>query len=270
MTTSAALDLVKQCRTIDAFVGPDAQGNPAGVLVLDEPLADRAMRDVARRMGHAETAFLVPRSPGEYDLRWFTPAAEVRLCGHATLASAWTLWNELRVQENPLVFHTLSGRLLARRVGTKVELDFPQDTARPWIPTRELLRALCVEKFVYAGRSPTTHKMLIELGDAETVRQVTPDFFAMKEALPNSIGGVIVTARGFGAYDFVSRYFHPWVGVDEDPATGSAHCLLPTHWSNVLGKDQFHAFQASARGGVLDVALTGTGRVLLRGHARAP
>lgn len=269
MVATTAVDLVKQCRTVDAFVGPDAKGNPAGVLLLERPLTAEAMLGIAKTMGHAETAFLVRRQPGEYDLRWFTPAAEVPLCGHATLASAWMLWNQVGGKSAELGFHTLSGRLSARRVGSSVELDFPADTAHTWKPTPELLRALGITKFVAATRSSNTHKMLIQLHDAAAVRVIRPDFAAMKNAVPGSQGGVIVTAPGTNGYDFVSRYFHPWVGVDEDPVTGSAHCLLATHWGTIFGKNKLQAFQASERGGVLDVALTGTGRVLLRGDARA-
>ena len=253
---------------VDAFVGPNAKGNPAGVLVTDQALAADEMQRIAKEVGLPETAFLVPKAAGVYGLRWFTPIAEVPLCGHATLASAWTLWTRFGVKTPILTFETLSGRLSAKRVRTSVELDFPADQATTWTPGRELLAALGITQTVASVRSDATGKMLIEVADPETVRRLRPDVAAMRRLLPESKGGIIVTARGDAGYDFVSRYFHPWVGVDEDPVTGSAHCLLATYWSHILGKTEFHVFQCSARGGVLDVALDPNGRVRLRGEAR--
>lgn len=269
MPPIASAGLIDRCHTIDAFVGPNAQGNPAAVLVLEAAIAADEMQRIAHAMGLSETAFILPKAPGVYDLRWFTPEAEVALCGHATLASAWALWNLFGVVETPLVFDTLSGRLLATRVGASVELDFPADHAEPWTPPRDLMMTLGLPGDIASVRSPTTGKMLIQVKDAKTVAALRPDMSAMKRALPASKGGIIVTARGENGYDFVSRYFHPWVGVDEDPVTGSAHCLLATYWSKILGKTGFRAFQSSARGGVLDIVLARDGRVRLRGDAMA-
>ena len=246
---------------VDAFTNRPFAGNPAAVCVLREAPSEQWMRDVAREMNLSETAFLTPRDGG-YNLRWFTPAVEVDLCGHATLASAHVLWEDGHVPAGQQArFHTRSGLLTADRRGEWIELDFPAKVASPAEAPPDLLRALGVEaRFV--GKNVFDY--LVEVESEETLRAMAPDFTALKKV---EVRGVIVTARPAAAeFDFVSRFFAPGSGVDEDPVTGSAHCALGPYWAGRLGKSEFTAYQASARGGVVRVRLNGD-RVILGGQA---
>jgi predicted PhzF superfamily epimerase YddE/YHI9 len=244
---------------VDAFTGRAFAGNPAAVCILPQARDAAWMQSVASEMNLAETAFLVKRSDG-YDLRWFTPAVEVNLCGHATLASAHVLWEEGHLAPGAQArFHTLSGLLTARRDGAWIELDFPArpETAAP--PPDGLAAALGAE-LKYVGRNSLDY--IAELDSEDAVRSLKPDFGVIAR-LP--VRGVIVTARG-KEYDFISRFFAPAVGINEDPVTGSAHCCLVPYWAAKLGKAEFVAYQASPRGGVLRLKLAGD-RVLLAGQA---
>ena len=247
---------------VDAFTDKPFSGNPAAVCLLPAPREEEWMQALAREMNLSETAFLVPRA-GDYDLRWFTPTVEVALCGHATLASAHVLWETGQLATDaPARFHTRSGLLTATRRGAWIEMDFP---ARPVTeldtPPAELLRALDAEPS-FVGR--TKDDYLVELQTETAVRGVNPDLRLLKQA---GMRGVIVTARSStDGFDFVSRFFAPGAGVDEDPATGSAHCALGPFWQPHLKRDEFMAYQASARGGVLRVRVDGD-RVILGGQA---
>lgn len=246
---------------IDAFADQPFAGNPAAVCLLPEPRADGWMQRVAQEMNLSETAFLVREEDG-FRLRWFTPAAEVDLCGHATLAGAHVLWEQGRLRpEEPARFHTRSGLLTAVRRGEQVELDFPATPAAPAAPPAGLAELLGAE-IQFVGR--TRFDYLVQLAAEADVRALKPDI-ARLAALP--VRGLIVTARASTApFDFVSRFFAPAVGVPEDPVTGSAHCCLAPFWRDRLGKDEMTGFQASARGGVVGVRVEG-GRVKLRGRA---
>ena len=249
---------------VDAFTAQPFAGNPAAVCVLPHPADARWMLDVAREMNLAETAFLVPRAggSGEFDLRWFTPAVEIALCGHATLASARVLWEDGHLPPGRQArFHTKSGVLTADANGDWIELDFPAVPAQPASPPPALLDALGAPA-TYVGRNQ--FDFLVELDSDSRVRTLAPDLAALRR-LP--VRGVIVTARSATPeFDFVSRFFAPGVGVDEDPVTGSAHCCLAPYWAPKLGKNAMTAFQASPRGGVVKVRLQGD-RVILAGQA---
>src|SRR5688572_13160584 len=245
---------------VDSFTNRPFAGNPAGVCILPTAASEAWMRDVAREMNLAETAFLVPRRGG-YDLRWFTPSVEVDLCGHATLASAHVLWEDGHLEPNAQArFHTKSGLLTADRRDAWIELDFPATPAAPADAPPGLSEALgATPQFV--GRSKFDY--LVELDDEATVRRLDPDLGAVARVKAR---GVIVTSRAdTGKYDFVSRFFAPQSGVPEDPVTGSAHCALAPYWSARLGKKELMAFQASARGGELRLRLEGD-RVRLGGQ----
>jgi PhzF family phenazine biosynthesis protein len=246
---------------VDAFTDRPFAGNPAAVCVLPEPADETWMQQVAREMNLSETAFLV-READAFRLRWFTPAAEVALCGHATLASAHWLWESAAVAASqPIAFETKSGRLMAMQSGPWIGLDFPAKPAAAAEPAPALARALGTVPVAFGV---SQFDALAELGSQEAVEQLTPDIAALA-ALPYR--GVIVTARAASAgFDFVSRFFAPKVGVPEDPVTGSAHCVLGPYWKERLGKDDFLAYQASARGGVVKVGVRGD-RVLLGGRA---
>lgn len=249
---------------VDAFTPRPFRGNPAGVCLLDQPRPDAWMQDLAAEVKHSETAYLLPEADG-YRLRWFTPGAEVDLCGHATLASAHILFETGRLAPTAQArFFTRSGLLTARQSGGWIELNFPATPAQPAAAPEGLLDALGIQKALYVGKNIFDY--LVEAPGESDVRGLQPDFRALKAF---DARGIIVTARGAGGpgeFDFISRFFAPAVGVDEDPVTGSAHCTLAPYWSEKLGKDSFNAYQASARGGVLRVRLEGE-RVAIAGQA---
>ncbi|NBC17200.1 MAG: PhzF family phenazine biosynthesis isomerase [Bacteroidetes bacterium] len=248
---------------VDAFTDQPFTGNPAAVCVLEAFPDDRRMQQVALEMNLSETAFLVPRDDvGSYDLRWFTPATEVDLCGHATLASAHVLWDTGQAPADaPLTFHTRSGLLHARPYDGGIAMDFPAEPATK-APTPDALpRALGAEP-VYVGSNRMDY--LVRLSSEAAVRDLTPDLHLLASI---DTRGVIVTASSdTSASDFVSRFFGPRVGVPEDPVTGSAHCCLGPYWQRELGKDALVGRQVSARGGTIRVQMRGD-RVDLIGTA---
>ena len=219
------------------------------------------MQSVAREMNLSETAFLLPEVDG-YSLRWFTPTVEIDLCGHATLASAHILWEEgYLVPSKTARFYTRSGLLTATCMEDWIELDFPAEPAVAAAEPPNLRKALGVTP-EYVGRNRFDYLVLID--SEETLRGVTPDLRLLAKVPAR---GVIVTSRSDSPkYDFLSRFFGPQSGIDEDPVTGSAHCCLGPFWSKVLNKDEFVAYQASPRGGEVRVRLGGD-RVYLGGQA---
>lgn len=244
---------------VDAFTSKPFAGNPAAVCVLPSAAEESWMRNVAREMNLAETAFLVPNGDG-FDLRWFTPAVEVALCGHATLASAHVLWQDGHLPQGAVArFHTKSGLLTAVQKGDWIEMDFPATQGSPCEPPDGLCAALGMTP-VYVGKNKFDY--LVEAASEATLRSLNPDHTLLRK-LP--VRGIIVTARGT-EYDFVSRFFAPGSGIDEDPVTGSAHCALAPYWAKKLGKNAFRAFQASPRGGEVRVRLEGD-RAILSGQA---
>jgi predicted PhzF superfamily epimerase YddE/YHI9 len=246
---------------VDAFTSRPFTGNPAAVCILSGPADESWMQSVAMEMNLSETAFLHEQEDG-YSLRWFTPAAEVALCGHATLASAHILWETgLLSPEETARFHTRSGLLTARPFDEWIELDFPATPPLPAEEPPDLGPALGVQPLsIWQNR----FDYLVEVGEPGAVRSLQPDFSALAR-LP--VRGVIVTSRSDRPeYDFISRFFAPAVGVNEDPVTGSAHCCLTPFWGERLGKTEMTAFQASPRGGVVKVRQSGP-RVLLCGQA---
>jgi PhzF family phenazine biosynthesis protein len=246
---------------VDAFTDRAFGGNPAAVCLLSQPAEVTWMQHVAGEMNLAETAFVHPRDDG-FGLRWFTPTVEVDLCGHATLASAHALWEHGTLDLRAVArFHTKSGVLTAERRGDLIELDFPATPAEPVAIPSGLADMLGAAPR-YVGRSKFDY--LVELDTEDTVRSLRPDFSRLRRL---DARGIIVTSRaGQSACDFVSRFFAPAAGIDEDPVTGSAHCCLAPFWSARLHKTECVAHQVSARGGVLHVRLAG-GRVKIGGHA---
>ncbi len=251
---------------VDAFTSSPFKGNPAGVCLLDSLRSDLWMQSVAAEMRMSETAFLLPEADG-YRLRWFTPSTEVRLCGHATLASAYILYETHCLPSSEIVhFHTRSGLLTAWRENGGISLDFPAGIVEPAEAPAGLLDALGVQNPIFVGRKINSESYLIEIAGADTITGLAPDFARL---MTTGVRAVTVTARGDGRpYDFVSRYFAPKVGVNEDPVTGSAHCNLATYWHQRLNKTTFLAYQSSSRGGELRIHLEGE-RVILTGQAVA-
>lgn len=247
---------------VDAFTARPFSGNPAAICLLDGPRDDRWLRNVAREMNLSETAFLLRQEDG-FSLRWFTPAVEVDLCGHATLASAHVLWEHgLLRPDEPARFHTRGGLLGAVRQGDWIEMDFPAEPLTQLAPSPDLSPALGVAP-LWVGRNRLDY-LLVEVGSEAEVRAARPDLGLLRG---DGHFGYIVTSRTAGGqFDFVSRFFAPLGGVDEDPVTGSAHCSLGPFWGERLGKRELLAYQASARGGVVRVVLAGE-RVRLGGQA---
>jgi predicted PhzF superfamily epimerase YddE/YHI9 len=246
---------------VDAFADRPFRGNPAAVCILPEMAEESWLRNVAREMNLSETAFLVPQNDG-YNLRWFTPAVEVDLCGHATLASAHILWEAGHLESTQkALFHTRSGLLTAERRGDWIEMDFPAEPEVAAVAPPELARALGAPP-KYVGKNRFDY--LAELNCEQSVRDLTPDFTLLGK-IPAR--GIIVTSRASSkGFDFVSRFFAPQAGINEDPVTGSAHCCLGPFWGPRIGKNEFVAYQASARGGIVRVRVEGP-RVKLGGQA---
>jgi predicted PhzF superfamily epimerase YddE/YHI9 len=245
---------------VDAFTGRPFAGNPAAVCLLPSWKGDGWLRAVARDMNLSETAFLV-RQPGHFDLRGFTPAVEVALCGHATLAAAHVLWQEGQAAGDEIRFSTRSGILKAARRGGDIELDFPLKPEEAADAPPGLLEAVGAWPR-YVGRNQFDY--LVEVESEAVLRATAPNFRALA-AVPAR--GVILTSRSADPrFDFVSRFFAPTAGIDEDPVTGSAHCCLGPFWAKRLGKTEFTAYQASARGGVVKVRVV-EDRAFLGGQA---
>jgi PhzF family phenazine biosynthesis protein len=247
---------------IDAFTDAPFKGNPAAVCLMDGAAVDETwMQNVATEMNLSETAF-VQRQDGDWSIRWFSPTIEIALCGHATLATAHALREEgLLGAAGTATFHSMSGPLTAKQDGELIELDFPAKAAATAAPPDGLIEAL--------GTHPVRVSLnqfdyLVEMANEDDVRSMKPDF-ALLRRIP--VRGVIVTSRASTpGFDFVSRFFGPGSGIDEDPVTGSAHCALAPYWAPRLGKTRFMAYQASPRGGVLRVTLAGD-RVRMAGRA---
>ncbi len=266
---------------VDAFTNENFKGNPAGVCILKKPIPEYKMQLIAREMNLSETAFAMPMHKNKNDiknnyiLRWFTPEKEVDLCGHATLATSKVLFEALSLEGEEINYETKSGKLVAKKDEEGIILNFPLDEAINFnIKAEELLQALGVKNYINIFLGRNTKKLIIHVGKEEDVRALSPNFSQMiKWNLSSHIKGVAVTALS-EKYDFVSRYFNPWVGVNEDPVTGSVHTVLASYWRNILGKDILKAYQASPRGGeiilkVLDgkrVNLIGDGVIIIEGY----
>ena len=247
---------------VDAFAEAPFEGNPAAVCLSGDERSERWMQAVASEMNLSATAF-VRQVDRAYELRWFTPAAEIALCGHGTLAAAHVMWAENIVERNEsLRFQTKSGILTCDRTGDIIEVDLPATPPTEGVPPPGLFDALHVRPG-FAGKSRFDAFVMVE--SEEIVRSLKPDFHALR-GIPG-IRGVIVTSTSQDPrYDFVSRFFAPGAGIDEDPVTGSAHCSLAPFWSERLGKSAMPAFQASARGGTVRLRVQGE-RVVLGGKA---
>ena len=244
---------------VDAFSKKIFGGNPAAVCLLESWPDDTTLQSIAAENNLSETAFLVPKSKEKYDLRWFTPAVEMDLCGHATLASAFVIFSFINNSLSSVYFETASGLLSVSRSGELLSMDFPSRKPEPTEKSPLLSQALGEEPLeVLKSRD-----LLVVFNDESTVRGMNPDFDTLKQI--QDAFAVIVTARGEKS-DFVSRFFAPNAGIPEDPVTGSAHCTLIPYWADRLKKNQLHAFQLSKRGGELFCENAGE-RVRISGNA---
>ena len=228
---------------------------------MEEFPDDETMRKISAEMNLSETAFVVPHhisERGKYHLRWFTPKVEVPLCGHATLATAMVLFEELKLGVDEIVFDTLSGMLKVNRTARGYIMDFPADKIVNFLPPIGFLESLGKVSVAGIGIGKMTKKVIVEVKNPKELTEVAPDFQTLLKSISiETVRGLIVTVAGYDGYDFASRYFAPWVGVNEDPVTGSAHTVLGPYWAQMTGRDSFKAYQASARGGELQVRVVG-------------
>ena len=263
---------------VDAFTDQMFAGNPACVLLGEKPLEEEVMQMIAREFNLSETAFPLPldgtnfESSDHFRLRWFSPVVEVPLCGHATLATAHILYSELNNTSSSLSFTTQSGDLIVSKKRESYVMDFPGGKVNPIDFDTELLSALhlqreSVQDMMYC---PNPNKLLIEVDNEKVIRNLSPDFTELTRISHRyKVGSIIVTAVSDSTeYDFISRNFAPIRGVNEDPVTGSAHVILGPYWQDKLDKNKLRAYQASIRGGFMDIEVRENGRVFLIGMAR--
>lgn len=251
-----------QLYQVDSFTEQAFRGNPAGVCLLEKPAPEKWMQQLAMEMNLSETAFCYPLENG-YRLRWFTPVAEVELCGHATLATAHVLFETGAVKPDQAArFQTMSGWLTVTMKNRRLQMDFPATPAAHCELPAALPKSLGLTLILWSGKNEVDY--LIEAGSEKEVVGLQPDF---RQLAAITQRGVIVTARSDRQeIDFISRFFAPAIGIDEDPVTGSAHCTLGPYWTNKLNKSVFTAYQASRRCGIVRVEVKGN-RILLGGTA---
>lgn len=254
---------------VDGFTNRLFKGNPAAVCILDEPIEDRIMQSIALEMNLSETAFILHKEKNIFQLRWFTPKTEVDLCGHATLGASEVLFNGFNLEYNDIVYETKSGRLKIRKDTTGIILDFPSDEPvyNKSVDVEGLLKAMDIQNYKRIFYGKRTNKLVLHMDKEEDIVKIRPNFEDMKKLNLKDIKGVAVTAESKGKYDFTSRYFNPWAGVNEDPVTGSVHTLLATYWSDILGKKILNAYQASDRSGEIGLRLKCNNRLELIGEA---
>ena len=244
---------------VDAFANGPFTGNPAAVVPLKSWIDETLMQQIAMENNLSETAFIVVQGD-DYQIRWFTPLIEVDLCGHATLASAFVVFEYLEKSNQSIIFHSKSGPLYVHRLDQQMIMDFPTDTIMEFSPEQDLIDAIgFAPTCSYKGKDD----IVFVCDDHEVVREVKPD---MNFLASYNARGVLVTAPGFDSYDFVSRGFFPAAGINEDPATGSAHTTLTPYWSKRLDKKRMSALQMSTRGGYFELEDRGD-RTILKGQA---
>jgi len=259
---------------LDAFTDRPFTGNPAAVCPLDQVLPASLMRKIAAEVNLSETAFVLPidgdhANATRFRIRWFTPLVEVLLCGHATLASAAVILNEIGNPAEKIFFESKSGSLTACRSANGFTLDFPSNPPHPCPIPPGILEGLGLAEGKTGWISKEAEMLLIPLGTYEEVRSLSPDYRKLLAVSGrNGAQGVIVTAPGPEIFDFCSRYFGPWEGINEDPVTGSAHTVLAPYWGSQLGKSFFRALQASERTGIVEARLVAGQRVELTGKVR--
>jgi len=269
-----------QMYQVDVFTKEYYKGNPAAVCILDEEIEDEYMRDIAAEMNLSETAFVLPidNELNIYSLRWFTPEVEVSLCGHGTIGTAKVLYDIMGIKSDEIIFKTKSGDLIARKYETGIGIDMPLDTPLDIEPPIELLNSLEIKEYEDIKIGKATRKLIIRVKDKSVILKLNPNFNEMKSIkFKDDIKGVAITTSDSNKYDFVTRYFNPWAGINEDPVTGSVHTVLASYWGEILNKVEMKAYQASPRGGELilkinddRVELIGDAIIVLKGEIYTP
>ncbi|MBX2844044.1 MAG: PhzF family phenazine biosynthesis protein [Flammeovirgaceae bacterium] len=259
---------------IDAFTNQPFKGNPAGVCILEEPMEENLMQFIAAEMNLSETAFFYPilndsAYPQDfYNLRFFTPTVEIPLCGHATLATSKLLFHLNKVESGEIKFKTQKGILTIGEAEGKIEMDFPQDELIDCTPSEELLKVLGLKKVADSKFGVNTNFLLLRVDEVDSVKKLKPDYSQLLNISAGiDLEAVIVTALGDDPFDFSSRVFGPWVGIDEDPVTGSAHTVLGPYYAELLGKKSLNALQCSERTGELGLLISENNRIKISGEA---
>lgn len=251
---------------VDSFTKQPFKGNPAAVCLLDSAISAERMQQIAQELNLSETAFVVmAKREGRFPIRYFSPKMEIPLCGHATLASAKILFEQLQCVQLDFV-NGNDLQLNARNLGDQIEMEFPVYELASATAKEELLSALGVQSILYSGFEANTKILLVEIACADQLQKLAPDFVKLR-ASQQLIHGVCVTAKGNDQFDFHSRYFWPWSGGEEDPVTGGTHTFLAKYWGDKLGKTVLRSFQSSARTGQMEVELAANGKLLIRGQA---
>lgn len=254
---------------VDVFTKEQFKGNPAAVCLLDREIEEIHMKGIAAEMNLSETAFLLPidKDQNKYSLRWFTPEVEVSLCGHGTIGTAKILFDEMGIKSDEIYFETKSGTLIARRYAAGIGIDMPLDNPMDIKPTEELLNSIGINEYEDVKIGETTRKMIIIVNNDKEILELKPNFDTMRNLSLDNIKGVAVTTKNTNDFDFISRYFNPWAGINEDPVTGSVHTVLANYWGHILAKKEMKAYQASSRGGELILRLIDDERLDLIGQA---
>ena len=255
---------------VDVFTNEYYKGNPAAVCILEEEIDEKYMKSIASEMNLSETAFVIPidKEKNIYSLRWFTPEVEVPLCGHGTIGTTKVLFDVLGIVADEIIFETKSGRLIAKKYETGIGIDMPLDVPTDIELPEGLLRSLGLDEYEDIKIGKTTRKLIIRVNDENEILNLRPDFNQLKELkFKDDIKGVAVTTSNTDNYDFTSRYFNPWAGINEDPVTGSVHTVLAKYWGEILNRSEMKAYQASYRGGELVLKIKDENRLELIGDA---
>lgn len=255
---------------VDVFTKEYYRGNPAAVCILDREIEDEQMKSIAGEMNLSETAFVLPIDDklNEYSLRWFTPEVEVPLCGHGTIGTAKVLFEILGVKGDEIVFQTKSGRVIAKKYDSGIGIDFPLDEPEDIHLPDGLLKAMGIMEYEDVKIGKTTRKIIIKVKEEKEILNLKPNFEEMRNiSTKEGLKGVAITTNNTDKYDFISRYFNPWAGINEDPVTGSVHTVLGPFWSKLLKKDEMIAYQSSSRGGEIVLKIKDNNRIELIGDA---
>ena len=259
---------------VDAFAEEAFKGNPAAVCILEEDISDELMKNISKEMNLSETAFVKPLENKNikdcelFSLRWFTPEVEVGLCGHGTIATSKILFDEFNIKTNEIKYESKSGILISKKEGDKITLDFPIDNFLNYELSEDILNAMEIKSYVKAIIGEKTRKIVIEVNSEEEVVNLKPNFDkVLSLKFDTKVTGIGVTSKGSGKYDFISRYFNPWGGINEDPVTGAFHTVLAKYWNSKLNKTEMLAYQNSDRGGEISIELLVNNRVQLSGKA---
>ena len=255
---------------VDVFTKEYFKGNPAAVCILDNEIEDKYMRLIAAEMNLSETAFVLPidKEANIYSLRWFTPEVEVNLCGHGTIGTSKVLFDVLGIEADEIIFETMSGKLTAKKYDNGIGIDLPLDKPEDIEMPIGLLEAMGIKDYEDVKIGENTRKIIIKIKEESDIIQLKPNFEQMKSiSFTQVVKGVAVTTNNSDKYDFISRYFNPWAGVNEDPVTGSVHTVLAPYWREILNKNEMIAYQASPRGGEILLNIKNGNRIELIGNS---